>query len=44
MDPPAVGSALAKFGIHVPIPSIDFLAGPARYRAAPGDRCAARHL
>ncbi|MFZ2004160.1 MAG: hypothetical protein WAV02_03690 [Stellaceae bacterium] len=27
MDPAAVGSALAKFGTHVPIPSIDFLAG-----------------
>ena len=27
MDPNAVGAALAKFGIHVPIPSLDFLAG-----------------
>jgi adenine/guanine/hypoxanthine permease len=27
MDPAAVGTALAKFGIHAPIPSFDFLAG-----------------
>jgi AGZA family xanthine/uracil permease-like MFS transporter len=27
MDPHAVGTALAKFGIHPPIPSLDFLAG-----------------
>ena len=27
MDPHAVGAALAKFGIHPPIPSLDFLAG-----------------
>jgi AGZA family xanthine/uracil permease-like MFS transporter len=27
MTPSAVGAALAKFGIHLPIPSLDFLAG-----------------
>jgi adenine/guanine/hypoxanthine permease len=27
MDPHAVGTAVAKFGLHVPIPSLDFLAG-----------------
>ena len=27
MDPHAVGAALAKFGVHVPIPSLDFIAG-----------------
>jgi adenine/guanine/hypoxanthine permease len=27
MDPHAVGAAFAKFGLHVPIPSLDFLAG-----------------
>jgi adenine/guanine/hypoxanthine permease len=27
MDPAAVGAAFAKFSIHVPIPSFDFLAG-----------------
>jgi AGZA family xanthine/uracil permease-like MFS transporter len=27
MDPPALHGALAKFGVHVPIPSLDFLAG-----------------
>jgi AGZA family xanthine/uracil permease-like MFS transporter len=27
MDPHAVGAALAKFGVHPPIPSLDFLAG-----------------
>ena len=27
MDPHAVGAALAKFGVHGPIPSLDFLAG-----------------
>jgi AGZA family xanthine/uracil permease-like MFS transporter len=27
MDPAAVGTAFAKFGIHAPIPSFDFLAG-----------------
>jgi AGZA family xanthine/uracil permease-like MFS transporter len=27
MDPAAVGTAFAKFGVHVPIPSLDFLAG-----------------
>jgi adenine/guanine/hypoxanthine permease len=27
MNPGAVGGALAKFGVHLPIPSLDFLAG-----------------
>jgi adenine/guanine/hypoxanthine permease len=27
MDPHAVGAALSKFGVHLPIPSLDFLAG-----------------
>jgi AGZA family xanthine/uracil permease-like MFS transporter len=27
MDPHVVGGALAKFGVHLPIPSLDFIAG-----------------
>ena len=44
MDPHAVVAALHKFGLHVPIPSADFLGGSVRHRPASRHRHATRHL
>ena len=44
MDPHAVSRRLAKFGLHLPIPSLDFLAGLHDIGPLLVDRGAARHL